>query len=36
MTNRQILDTMSETAWELARTETFLPRDTIYLYEARD
>ena len=36
MTNRQILETMGETAWELARTETFLPRDTIYIYEARE
>lgn len=35
MTNRQILETMGETAWELARTETFLPRDTIYIYGVR-
>jgi len=32
MTNRQILETMGQTAWDLARTETFLPRDTIYIY----
>jgi ubiquinone/menaquinone biosynthesis C-methylase UbiE len=36
MTNRQILETMGETTWNLARTETFLPRDTIYIYEARE
>lgn len=35
MTNRQILETMGETGFELVRTETFLPRDTIYVYEAR-
>ena len=35
MTNRQILETMGETGFELVRTETFLPKDTIYLYEAR-
>ncbi len=36
MTNRQILETMGETVYELARTETFLPRDTIYIYELRE
>jgi ubiquinone/menaquinone biosynthesis C-methylase UbiE len=36
MTNRQILETMGETGFELVRTETFLPRDTIYIYEARE
>ena len=35
MTNRQILETMGETGFDLVRTETFLPKDTIYLYEAR-
>jgi len=32
MTNRQILETMGETGFELVRTETFLPKDTIYIY----
>ncbi len=31
MANRQILDTVGETGYELDRTETFLPRDTIYV-----
>ena len=35
MTNREILDTVSETGYELDRTETFLPRDTIYVYKAK-
>jgi len=35
MTNSQILDTMSETGYELDRTETFLPRDTIYIYRTK-
>jgi ubiquinone/menaquinone biosynthesis C-methylase UbiE len=35
MTNRQILETVSETGYELDRTETFLPRDTIYIYKAK-
>jgi len=35
MTNRQILETMGETGFDLVRTETFLPKDTIYVYEAR-
>jgi ubiquinone/menaquinone biosynthesis C-methylase UbiE len=35
MTNRQILETMSETGYELDRTETFLPRDTTYIYKAK-
>jgi len=35
MTNRQILETMGETGFELARTETFLPKDTIYIYKAQ-
>ena len=29
------LITVSETGYELDRTETFLPRDTIYLYKAK-
>ena len=35
MTTQQILATASEAGFELDRTETFLPRDTIYLYEVR-
>ena len=35
MTNSQILGTMEEAGFKLTRTETFLPRDTIYIYEAR-
>ena len=35
MTNHQILETMGETGFKLVRTETFLPKDTIYIYEAR-
>ena len=35
MTNRQILETVNETGYELDRTETFLPRDTIYIYKAK-
>jgi SAM-dependent methyltransferase len=35
MTKGQILDTMSETGFALDRTETFLPRDTIYIYKAK-
>ena len=35
MTTRQILATASEAGFELDRTETFLPRDTIYLYKVR-
>jgi len=34
MTNRQILEMVGETGYALDRTETFLPRDTIYLYKA--
>lgn len=36
MTNRQILETMGDTGFDLVKTETFLPRDTIYIYEARE
>ncbi len=35
MTNREILETVSETGYTLDRTETFLPRDTIYIYKAQ-
>ena len=35
MTNRQILEAVSETGYELNRTETFLPRDTIYVYAVK-
>jgi ubiquinone/menaquinone biosynthesis C-methylase UbiE len=35
MTNHQILGTMGATGYELDRTETFLPRDTIYIYKAK-
>ena len=36
MTNREILETMEESGFELVRTETFLPKDTIYIYEAQN
>ena len=36
MTNREILETMQESGFELIRTETFLPKDTIYIYEVRE
>ena len=32
MTNRHILETVSKSGYTLDRTETFLPRDTIYVY----
>jgi tRNA A58 N-methylase Trm61 len=32
MTGEQILETIEEAGYELERTETFLPRDTIYIY----
>jgi 2-polyprenyl-3-methyl-5-hydroxy-6-metoxy-1,4-benzoquinol methylase len=35
MTNSRVLATMSETGYELDRTETFLPQDTIYIYKAK-
>jgi ubiquinone/menaquinone biosynthesis C-methylase UbiE len=35
MTMRQILETIEESGYELERTETFLPRDTIYIYRVR-
>ena len=34
MTKKQVLETMGETGYTLDRTETFLPRDTIYIYRA--
>jgi len=35
MSNKQILDTLAETDYVLERTETFLARDTIYIYKLR-
>ena len=35
MTGRQILETIEESGYELEKTETFLPRDTIYVYRVR-
>jgi ubiquinone/menaquinone biosynthesis C-methylase UbiE len=35
MTNRQILETIEESGYELERTEDFLPRDTIFVYRVR-
>ena len=35
MTKRQILDTIQETNYELERIETFLPRDTIYIFKLK-
>jgi len=32
MTGRQVLETIEESGYELEKTETFLPRDTIYIY----
>jgi len=34
MTKKQVLETMGETGYVLDRTETFLPKDTIYVYRA--
>ena len=34
MTKKQVLETMGETGYALDRTETFLPKDTIYIYRA--
>ncbi len=34
MTNRQVSDTLTEAGYELVRTESFLPRDTLYIYKA--
>jgi ubiquinone/menaquinone biosynthesis C-methylase UbiE len=33
MTTRQILETIGKTGYKLDRTESFLPRDTIYIYK---
>jgi tRNA A58 N-methylase Trm61 len=35
MTRRQILETIEKSGYELEKTETFLPRDTIYIYRVR-
>jgi 2-polyprenyl-3-methyl-5-hydroxy-6-metoxy-1,4-benzoquinol methylase len=34
MTKKQVLETMDETSYALDRTETFLSKDTIYIYRA--
>ena len=36
MSNRQILETIQQTSFELAETHTFLPRDTIYVFTDRE
>jgi ubiquinone/menaquinone biosynthesis C-methylase UbiE len=33
MTNDQILETIQQSGFELERTETFLPKDTIYIFK---
>ena len=33
MTNRQILETVGKTGYQLDRIENFLPRDNIYIYK---
>ncbi len=35
MTRREILATIQETDYELVKTETFLPKDTIYVFKLR-
>jgi ubiquinone/menaquinone biosynthesis C-methylase UbiE len=35
MTNREILETLQKTDYVLERTETFLPRDTIYIFKLK-
>jgi len=35
MTNREILDTLQETDYVLERIETFLPKDTIYIFKLK-
>jgi len=35
MTNREILDTLQETDYVLERTETFLSKDTIYIFKLK-
>jgi len=36
MSNRQILDTLEETDYVLERTETFLAKDTIYIFKLKE
>ena len=36
MTRSQVLETMGDTGYELVRTETFLPRDTIFIYALKN
>ena len=36
MTNREILETIQKTNYKLERTETFLPKDTIYIFKLKD
>jgi ubiquinone/menaquinone biosynthesis C-methylase UbiE len=36
MSNQQILDTLQETDYLLVRTETFLEKDTIYIYKLKE
>ena len=36
MTKEEILDTIQKTNFELIRTETFLPRDTIYILKVKN
>ena len=35
MSNRQILETLERTNYVLVRTETFLPKDTIYIFKLK-
>jgi hypothetical protein len=35
MSNRQIQETQEKTNYDLVRTETFLPRDTIYIFKLK-
>jgi ubiquinone/menaquinone biosynthesis C-methylase UbiE len=35
MTRREILETIGKTSFVLERTETFLPKDTIYIFKVR-
>ena len=36
MSGRQVLEAIQESGYELERTETFLPRDTIYIFRVGD
>jgi ubiquinone/menaquinone biosynthesis C-methylase UbiE len=36
MTRREILETIGKTSFVLQRTETFLPKDTIYIFQLRE